>query len=476
MILKNIFWSFSETIGIRLFSIIIYFSLVTILKPEDFGLATLSYTFINFSFIFSNSGFRTFIIQTGNLNKVQLNSIFLILFVSGLFFSTSLFLLAPYIANIFREVRLRPILMVLSPVFFVSAITQIHYGLIEKAENFRIIAESRIFSMIFAGVSAIFFAVNGFGVWALIYQYITGFLFSFLYIFFRYPWLPGYSYSLSYISSILYDVYQITLISLVNYANRHLDDLIIGYSLGTVMLGYYSIAFKIYSIINDLANITIARVSLPAFSRENLNKDRQYELFFNFLGGILYLTVPIYSLVIISSTDIVNLLFGETWQQSIIPLQILSVGGILLSMYATFNSFLLGKKKNGYSLSFNAIMASLSIILLSILAPMGIIEAALATPIRGLIMIPISIYLFPNWANLSILKVLKLYNKPVIYSIISVILYCLMELFISGESYISFILKTIVYMATFIVIFFFYDHKNYESLMNSLLNSRKFIR
>ena len=131
----------------------------------------------------------------------------------------------------------------------------------------------RHFLSVFSGnelIVGIILAVNGLGVWALVFALLSQNLVQVLIWNYYVPNKLNLLFSISTIKSIqsliLFGGGQ-TLISLFNTMALQIDKLLIGKLLGTDILGYYGRAFTIMELPHKHIGGTIDRVMFPAMSK-----------------------------------------------------------------------------------------------------------------------------------------------------------------------------------------------------------------
>jgi PST family polysaccharide transporter len=109
--------------------------------------------------------------------------------------------------------------------------------------------------------------------------------------------------------------------SMVLYA----DSLIVGHVLGTVVLGYYLLAFNISSWVPGIVGTAARYVSIPAFSR--LAEGSEDDLAIGVrraLPLMLAIVTPIAVVMLVLSGPLVDVLYGSRWRPAAAALQFLA--------------------------------------------------------------------------------------------------------------------------------------------------------
>ena len=124
-----------------------------------------------------------------------------------------------------------------------------------------------------------------------------------------------------------------TLNSLVGYAGRSADSLVIGRLLGTAELGLYTRAFSLFGVPLSYLGTAMTSVLFPAMSEIQGDTRR---LRSGYLLGVQLMTMiaaPLCAGVIVAAPHLIVGLYGDRWRGAVLPLQILASGGTLRAVY-----------------------------------------------------------------------------------------------------------------------------------------------
>ena len=102
-VIKNFVWRLAERCGAQLVTFIVSIVLARILAPEDYGKIALITVFTAIMQVFVDSGLGTALIQKKDADDLDFSSVFYFNFAICLILYTVMFLLAPFIANFYRE-------------------------------------------------------------------------------------------------------------------------------------------------------------------------------------------------------------------------------------------------------------------------------------------------------------------------------------------------------------------------------------
>lgn len=187
------------------------------------------------------------------------------------------------------------------------------------------------------------------------------------------------------------------------------DTTMIGLMIDDLNVGYYSVSVKIYTVLKTVFS-AIVSVTVPRMSKYLAmdNIDYAKKLVSQLINHFTNLVIPVVIFLIVVSHELIIILFGMSYYNSIIPLQILYVG-VIFSVYACLitNTIFLPLRLEKYSLISTTISAITNFILnLFFISYYGIIGAAITTAISEIIVFFISYYFlkkeditFFKWLN-----------------------------------------------------------------------------
>jgi O-antigen/teichoic acid export membrane protein len=170
--------------------------------------------------------------------------------------------------------------------------------------------------------------------------------------------------------------------------------------------GWYSASYRIYESIVAIPSL-LAVVLAPRLARLFItDKDSHLDLASRAIKYMFILAFPVITIGVIISKDIVHLLFGMGYENSIIPLQILLFGTIFVFQSWIFGAIIgsIKKEKVGMYISFTGLFFNIGLNL--ILIPMyGIRGASVATVFgEGMFAVLSIIYLYINDYRIPFLK------------------------------------------------------------------------
>jgi O-antigen/teichoic acid export membrane protein len=289
---------------------------------------------IGFSQIYVYMGVGAAIVHRRDITKEQLSSLYWLNIATGLLFFIIISGVAPFISTFYSEPKLKELIVVQSVTFIITSFGNQYKFLFQKNLQFELIAKIEISASISASIIAIFSAMQGYGVYSLVFASIsTAIISTICNIFFGFKiYRPSFIFRYQEIKSFLsFGMFQMGENTL-NYFNSQFDVILIGKLLGIEALGIYSVAKTIAMRPANIINPIITRVTFPIMAQV---QDDIYMLKSIYLKTINYISIvnfPIYVALIILAKPIVLTLFGDKWSDSIIIMQLLSIYAAIRSI------------------------------------------------------------------------------------------------------------------------------------------------
>ena len=158
--------------------------LTRFLPKEDFGLIAMALFVIQFSNIFLDMGLTSAILHKQDISKKEFSSIYWLNIFVSLTLYFLIYISAPAVSTFYNEPELNKIIPILGLNIVLNSIGKQHQTLLQKNIQFKQIAFVEIISFFVGLISAVYLAINNFGVFSLIYSTLLKSLIANLIFFF----------------------------------------------------------------------------------------------------------------------------------------------------------------------------------------------------------------------------------------------------------------------------------------------------
>jgi len=357
MIVKNVFWiTFAQSAKIisQLANVVV---LSRILPPSDYGLMGMAMVVTNLGLLLKDMGTTAAIIQVKDINASKIEAVFWFNVVVGISLFLIVSLTAPLVAHFFSQPALVKILVMSSLIFPISSFTAVHQALLEKESNFQIVARIEFISIVVAIIGAVILALNGFGVYSLVYQALITVSLTSIQLLVVSKWRPQFKFHFDELKQLFAFSSNMTGFQMITYAFRSFDVVLIGKFFGPATLGFYSLASKIMLLPIQNVSWIAARSLYPVMSKAQEDDIYLKSLFLKTLGFIALLTAPIMVGIFVLRNEFIDLVLGPKWHPVAEMLGYLAPVGFFMSILGILTTVLMAKGKGGFLLATSSLAA-----------------------------------------------------------------------------------------------------------------------
>ncbi len=299
----------------QLFAWVITLVVIRLLTQADYGLMAMAMLFVNFLMLLNELGLGAVLIQREQLDEDEVRRIFgIVLFVNLVFFIV-LFFSAPLFAGFFAEPRLTAIIQVLSLQFLIGAFEVVPVSLLERELDYKKKSLVYLGASVSGGVTTLLPALNGFGVWSLVWGSMTSMILKTIGINVVSPFLRLPLFSLSGLKKTLSFGGLVTVERTMWFFYIQADVLIIGKLLGKEALGLYAVAMHISSLVMHKIGGIINDVVFPAFSRVQGEPEKVASYFLKAVRIMSFVVFPLFFGMAAVADEFVLVVLGDKWAE-----------------------------------------------------------------------------------------------------------------------------------------------------------------
>ena len=420
--IKGVIWSAFQNVVSPLISFVIFFILARLLDPAAFGLLALSSVVISFMQLFLSGGFATAIVQRKSLEPQHLDTAFWVSTSIAVILITLIISTAGFIGELFKEPDLEPIIQWLSIMLLLEALTQVQIAQLRRKMAFRSLAIRSLIAEPIGGVIGVWMAWSGFGVWSLVARSLVTSLCKLLILWLSSDWRPGFQVSRKHFDDMFYFGASMVGTNFVNFLGRRSDTLLIGYFLGTTSLGYYNVGYRLLMMMTIMIGGTVNNVAWPLFSRLQNDLPRLRDVFYTATRLVSLLAWPVFLGIIAIAPDMVPVVFGEKWVPSIPVLQILSLIGLLRSIFLFNDSIIVSVGKPHWRMFLQIAIAVFNVLAFFLVVSWGIVAISAVYVIVLYMFAPMSLWMVNRLIGIKVGTYWRQHIVPVFASGVMVII------------------------------------------------------
>lgn len=324
-VFSALIWTYGERITAQVVSLIVSIVLARLLLPREYGVVTLVLVFINIANVFVSDGFGNALIQKKDADHLDFSSMFWFSLAVSILLFTFIFILAPYISSFYDMSQLTMVMRVMAIKLPLASANTIQKAYISRKMEFKKFFFSTLIGTIISAVVGIALAYRGFGVWALVAQYLTNSTIDTFVLSLTSGWQPKFELSIARLRPLVSFGWRILAVGLMNALYSNLRNLIIGKKFSEEDLAYSNQGEKFPAIISVNINTSISNVLFPAISAEQSNLDRVKAMTKRAIKVGTFLLGPVLLGLAAVSYEMIEVVLTEKWLACVPYLKIMCV-------------------------------------------------------------------------------------------------------------------------------------------------------
>lgn len=413
--LKGVAWSAVRNWGSKAINFAVFTVLARLLATEAFGLVALAGAYIALVRVFVDQGFADALIQRDELDDAHRDTAFWVNIGLSIVFTGASVLAAPWIARIFDEPELAPVVVGLSPSFMLAALAGVQEALFERQLDYRTLAVREFVAAVVGGVIGVAMAYGGYGVWSLVGMLLGERTAAVVVLWTASTWRPGFTVRMQSFRDLFSFGINIVGTNLLGYVNRRADNVIIGYFLGAEILGFYEIAYRLFMAGTHLVTNTVSSVAFSTFSRLQHEPARMRQGFYTATRMVCLIAFPAFFGAALVAPELIGTFFGEKWLPlSAQTFQVLAFVGVMHAAFYFNSSVMLAMGKPSWQLWLGLLNAVTNVIVFTLVVQWGIVAVAIAFAVRNFVYAPIPLYLVRRLIGIEWKPYLAAYGPPLL--------------------------------------------------------------
>lgn len=334
-VIKNASWMFNSSLIVRILNLIRGIIFARILFPEDFGIFGLAMVVIGFAQMFSDVGAGISLIYKQHINDEKfINTAFLLNTVVATIMVIVIVVFSPLISDFYNKKELFSVLVVMAFLLWFQVMSSFFNSILRRDLKFKLISVTEILVAFLSLIAAIIFALNGFGVWAMVFSFLTGNIFQVFFLWYLSAWVPKWNYSFTHLKLLLPFSGNYIGQALVWYLILNMGSILIGKVLGIEELGIYTIAYNYSLLVITMVANPLGNVTFPELAKLLDKQEEFWASYFKFSRLLIAVVSPIAIALFVSAADLFPILFGEKWNSAILPFQIFLLYGLVRCFFS----------------------------------------------------------------------------------------------------------------------------------------------
>lgn len=289
------------------------FFVIRLLDPRDYGLMTMASFLTAYLQMFSGLGLGAAIVQREKVTDGELQSVFWFSLAVGLGMGALAIAMAHPTAWLFNEPRVIPVTYLIGPLFVISALATVPANVLTRNFELRTVGWVNIASVIISSLASVYMALNGYGVFTLIWANIILNASKAALLLMASSWRPRFHFSRAELHPYLHYGIYVALSGAAARLFQSMDKLVIGRIFGAHQLGLYGNAMTLASMPIDKISPLFQQVAFPLFSRLQGDPKASYRSYLDIGRHYMLLVAPIYFGAFAIAPDLIEVVLGARW-------------------------------------------------------------------------------------------------------------------------------------------------------------------
>lgn len=313
--------------------------LARLITPQEFGLAQAALIVIALAKLMSQMGVGPAIVQREKLTIRHIRTAFTISFLLGIFLGLLVYISSSTIASFFNMPDLEAILKVVSLFFIIESFVVVSQSMLQRKIRMKAYSIANVISYLIGyGMVAVLLGYLGYGVWALIIGILSQVLIKAIITSYLEPHSCIPFIGKIEFKELMYFGGGFTIGKFANYIAGQGDNIITGKYLGADSLGLYSRAYAIMVKPVNLIGGALDKAIFPAMASVQNDKIKLSKAYLKGVSVLSAVALPLSIFIYNSAPEIVSIILGPDWSNTIIPLQILALGLVFRMGYKISDS------------------------------------------------------------------------------------------------------------------------------------------
>lgn len=465
--ISGIFWTFSERILAQVVSFIVSIVLARFLLPEEYGIIAIVTVIISICNVFVTSGFSTSLIQKSEADDTDFSTVFYFGVVFSVFLYIGIYFVAPIIARFYKYDVLTSVIRVMSITILISSVKSIQHAYVTRAMQFRKFFWSTLGGTIVSAVVGIVMACFGFGVWALVAQYITNNFVDTVILWITVKWRPKLKFSFSRLKGLLSFGWKVLVSNLLFTLYQDLRTIIIGTVYTSEDLAYYEKGRQFPSLIVNNINTAISSTLLPVMAKMQDSVIAIKNTICRFLKIASYILIPMMVGLAVVAEPLVRLLLTEKWMACVPYLQIMCISYALLPLQTANTQAVLAVGRSDISLKTETIKRTANLLILLVTFRISVLALVIGELLSSFVSLLVNTIVSKKLFGYGIFAQLKDMLPCILMSLVMGIIIYPISLFALPDI-ITIMLQTLIGIMIYVILSLIFKVESFTYLLNTI--------
>lgn len=334
-LMENFFWKFGERLSAQLITLLVSVILARLLEPEHYGIISIVMIFISIANVFVTDSFGNALIQKKDADILDFSSVLWFNLGFSVVLYLILFFLAPIISKFYGKgyELITPVLRVLGLRLIISSINSVQQAYVSRKMLFKKFFLATLLGTMVSAIIGIAMAYKGFGVWALVAQYLTNTTIDTIVLQISLKKSPIFKVSITRLRNLLGFGSKILLTGVLMSGYEQFRAFVIGKMYTSADLAFYDRAKQFPSVIATNVNTSIGAVLFPQMSKHQDEKEKVKNIARNSIRYSSYLMCPLMLGLAAVAESFISVVLTDKWLPCVPLLQLMCINSICMPLH-----------------------------------------------------------------------------------------------------------------------------------------------
>lgn len=393
--------------------------LAKLIGPESFGFIGMLMIFILLAESVVNGGFSQALVQRSHhLTEKDSSTIFYVNIIWGVFIYISLYLLAPLIADFYKQVVLIDISRVLFLVVIINSFTVVVRAKLIITIDFKSQAIAGTIATLVSSILAIYLAYSDYGYWSLVWFILSKAILNSIVLWFFCKWLPQLLFSKDSLKSLFKFGSYLMIAGFVATFVNNLYVALVGRYFNAMSVGYFTQATTLTNALSSIISSTLQGVTYPIMTSVKEDKKRLVNIYKQLISITMLTSLPLLIGFAAIAESFVKVFLGDEWLPAIPILVALSFARAITPISAINMNILNAVGRSDLFLKIDLLKLPMTLLALFIALPFGIEALAWAMVCTSAIAFFINAYYPYKLFNFGAIQQLKIASNYIVASMV----------------------------------------------------------
>ncbi len=349
---KSLAISFADKYSVMLIHFASTMILARLLTPEEIGVYSVGAVIAGFAHMIRDFGVANYLVQEKELTRNRIQTAFGITLLIAWGAALLLYFSSGPIAHFYSEPGVSTVIQILAFSFLFIPFSSTVLGLLRREMKFKHLFVINFLSACAHAITGVGLACYGFGFESLAWASMVSAAATVIAAIIMRPAGAEFTPSYSEFKRIFSFGSYSSATGIIQEAGLSAPDLAIGRLQSFDALGYYSRAMGFVSIFNYAVSAAINPVIIPAFAKHDRGGQDLKQAYLRALEYYTVLAWPFFAYLLLVTQELITLLYGAQWSDSVQPAQILCIAFIIRSLTAFTGNYLIatGQVKTNFKI------------------------------------------------------------------------------------------------------------------------------